>query len=102
MIVAVPAVEIANDADPLRVGRPDGETGPRHAVNRAQLRAELLIKPALIPFAKQIQVRLAERRQERIRIAGAADLTAAVSDDQIVGINAVRLVGAALEDAGVI
>ena len=90
MASPVPAVEIADHADALRVGRPDGEAGARHAVDRAQLRAELVVNPPLVALAEQVQVRLAQRRQERIRVARASDVFALIRDDQIVGIDPLR------------
>ena len=94
----VPVVEIADHADALSVGRPYREAGARHAVNRAQLGAQLVINPALVPLAEQEQVRLAQRRQERIRVAGAAHAPLLIGDDQVVGVNAVGLGGDAFEE----
>src|SRR5215471_10317711 len=39
---AVPVIEIADDANALGVGRPDGKAGAGHTINGAQLRAELI------------------------------------------------------------
>jgi hypothetical protein len=64
MKTSVPAVKIADDADALRVRRPDREARAGHAVNGAQLRAELVINFPLVALAKEKQVRLAERRQK--------------------------------------
>ena len=61
---SVPLVEIANDADALRVRRPDGEAGAGHLVNHAQLRAEFFVNTAFIALAEQIQIRFAQRRQK--------------------------------------
>jgi hypothetical protein len=60
----VPMVEIADDADALRVRRPNGEAGAGQAVNHAPLRAEFFIKAAFVALAEQEQVRLTERRQK--------------------------------------
>src|ERR1043165_4421033 len=48
----VPAVPVADHGDRLRVGRPDGE------VSRVaeEMRAELLVQPAVGPFAEKILV----------------------------------------------
>ena len=72
MKAAVPMVEIADDADALRIRRPDGEAGAGHAVNHAQLRAELLVNFPFVALAEQKQIRFAERRQKGKRIARAA------------------------------
>jgi len=61
---SVPLVEIANDADTLRVRRPDGEARAGHPVNHAQLRAEFFVNTAFIALAEQIQIRFAQRRQK--------------------------------------
>ena len=98
--VPVPIVEIADHADALGVGRPDREAGAGHPVDRAQLRPELVVNPALVPLAEEEQIRLAQRRQEGIRVARAADAALLIGDDQVISINAVRLGGDAFEEAG--
>ena len=50
----VPAVEAADDADALGVGGPHGEAGSRHAVQDAELRAELFVNPPLVAFAEEV------------------------------------------------
>ena len=90
MKAPVPIVEIADDADALRVRRPDGEARAVNAVNRAQLRAELVVNFPLVAFAEQKQIRFAQRRQKGIRIARAARVAGLIRDDQIVGINGIR------------
>jgi 2-polyprenyl-6-methoxyphenol hydroxylase-like FAD-dependent oxidoreductase len=60
----VPIIEIPDDADALRVRRPDREARAGDAVGRAQLRAELVENFPLIAFAEQEQIRFAERRQK--------------------------------------
>src|SRR5437879_678712 len=90
MKTSVPIVEIADDADALRVRRPDGEARAGNAVNRAQLRAELVVDFPLVPLAEEKQIRLAERRQEGIRIARAAGFSLMIGDDEIVGVDGIR------------
>ena len=60
----IPMVEITDDADALRVWRPNGETGAVDAVNHAQLRAEFFVNAPLVAFAEQKQIRFAQRRQK--------------------------------------
>jgi hypothetical protein len=50
----IPAVEIADHTDALGVGRPDGEAGSLHAIDGAQLRAQLIIEAPFIPFAEEV------------------------------------------------
>jgi len=57
----VPVIEIADDADALRIGRPDRKAGARHPVNHAQLGAELLVNPPFVPLVEKIQVGFAQR-----------------------------------------
>jgi hypothetical protein len=87
---SVPIVKIADDADALGVRRPHGKTGAVNAVNRAQLRAELVINFPLVAFAKQKQIGFAQRRQKRIRIARAASFARFIRDDQVVGVNRIN------------
>jgi len=49
---SVPLVEIANDADALGIGSPDGEARAGHLVNYAQLRAEFFVNTAFIALAR--------------------------------------------------
>src|ERR1043166_5506537 len=102
MKASVPVIEIADDADALRIRRPNGEARPRHAVNRAQLRAELVIDAAFVAFAEEIQVLLAQRWQKRIRIALTPWLAGVISDDEIVSINVLRLAAHTLEHTGLV
>ena len=98
MAAAVPAVEVADHADPLGVRRPHGEAGAAHAVRRADVRAELVIDAPLIALAEEIQVRLAQCRQEGIRIARAPHRAGFVRDHQVIRIDAPPFFREALED----
>jgi hypothetical protein len=64
----VPAIEVADDADALRVRRPDGERRARRAVDGAHLRAERLPEPSVRPLTDEVHVELAQRRQEAIGV----------------------------------
>ena len=51
-----------------RVRRPDRERDAAHAVHRPRVRAEHLPQPAVRPLVEQVQVDVADRRQEAVRI----------------------------------
>jgi hypothetical protein len=57
------------DADRARRRRPHGERDAVHAVDLAQVRAELLVELLVAALAGEVEVDLAERRQERVRVA---------------------------------
>ena len=65
---AVPAVEVADDPDAARVRRPDREAHAGDALVRARMRAEHVVQPLVRPLADEVQVDLAERRAEPIRV----------------------------------
>ena len=67
----VPEVEVADDRDGARVRRPHRERGADGAVDLAHVRAELLVQLLVPAFHREMDVDVAERRQERIRIAHA-------------------------------
>ena len=96
----VPAVEIADDANALSVGGPDGEAGAGHAVNGAQLRAEFVVNPALVPLAEEIQIGLTESGEEGIGIARASKGAGFVGNHQVVSIHTVGFGCGAFEDIG--
>src|ERR1041384_6902614 len=48
MIAAIPVVECAHDADPLRVGRPHCKAGSSHTIDDTSLRAELDVNASLV------------------------------------------------------
>src|ERR1039458_6894188 len=98
--MTIPTVKVTDYADALGIGRPHCEAGAGHTIDGAQLRPELLVYSALVTLAKEKQIRFPQRRQERIRIARAADAALLVGDDQVVSINPARLGGGAFEEAG--
>ena len=67
----VPGVEVADDRDRARVRRPDGERGADDAVDLADVRAEPLVEVLVAALHREVEVELAERRQERVRVAHA-------------------------------
>ena len=76
MHAAVPAVEVADHAHALRVGRPHGEVHAGDAADRHHVRAELLPRAKVRALAEQVQVEVGEDLTELI---GIDDLARAVS-----------------------
>ena len=60
MPLAVPAVEIRDQAHGLGIGGPDGEVHARHAVGDMQLRAEFLVALPVAALAQQMKVIVGE------------------------------------------
>jgi len=65
---SVPAVEVADHADAVSVGRPDGEVDAAHAVHLAGVRAQLAVRLGVAPLAEKVQVVFGQQRAEGIRI----------------------------------
>ena len=84
-----PQVGVAPKAPP--------QSWPPPPVDLPQMGAQFVVNPPLVPFAKKIQIPLTQRRQERIRVAGAAHLTGLVGHHQVVSINPLGLLCDALE-----
>src|SRR5262245_15712564 len=99
MITTIPAVEIAHHANALRIGRPNGKARSGHAVDQFKLRPELVVNAALITFAEKVEVHFPERRQERVGVTRAAHVAAIIGNNEIVGINTVRLLAHAFKES---
>src|ERR1035437_4223647 len=56
MALTVPLVELAHDADPLRVGRPDGELNPGNTLHLHGVRTQLLLQAAMSSLLEQLYV----------------------------------------------
>src|SRR5438874_2700362 len=69
MYSSIPAVEIADHADALRVGRPNCEINSRIAIDCPEMRAEFIVNAPVLSFHKQMQVDLAHDRAIAISIA---------------------------------
>ncbi len=65
---SVPAVPVAHHAHRARRGRPHRERRPGDAVDLAQVRAEALPQALVAALADQVQVELADGRQERVGV----------------------------------
>ena len=81
---AVPRVEVADDRDGARARRPDGEGGAVHALVLDDVRAELGVELLVAALAHEVQVHVAERRQEAVRVADGERAVLAVVDLELV------------------
>ena len=68
MDALIPTVEITDDADSPRIGRPDREGDARDTLHRAQMCAEPLIEIEVAAFANQVEIEVAEERGQRVGI----------------------------------
>src|SRR5262249_12854561 len=85
MQTSVPAVEVADHADRARVRRPGGEGDAGDAVDRSEVRTEPGVKLLVPSLAGQVDVEIAERRQERVRITEDVRVAGRIRDLQLVG-----------------
>src|SRR5437763_14299292 len=65
---SVPGVEIADQADPAGVRRPDRERDALDAVMHDGMRAELLIAGEMVAFDQQMDIEFAEHRRKPVDI----------------------------------
>src|SRR5439155_11178024 len=65
---AVPAVEVANDADALCAGSPDREVNAPNAFKRYDVSAEFLVSVVMAAFAHEVEVEFAQDHGEGIGI----------------------------------
>ena len=75
----VPAVEVADDADAVGVGRPDREVDPGDRAAVRRVRAEFLVSAQLRALAQQVEIEVGQDPAEPVGIvhlAGAAVLPA--------------------------
>ncbi len=100
MQAAVPRVEVADDGNRARVRRPHGERGAGDAVELADVRAELLVQLLVAALHDEMQVELAERRQERVRIAQRERVAVRILDLDLVLERQLRLREHRLPEAG--
>ena len=64
----IPAAEFTDHTHPLRVRRPDREPDARHSVDGVRVRAEHVPQAAVRPLVEEVEVDVADRRQEAIGI----------------------------------
>ena len=88
----VPVVEVADDADRARAWRPDRERRADDAVDLEHVRAELLVQLLVPPLCGEVEVELADRRQEAVRVVELDGRTARIADlgDFVDGLLACR------------
>ena len=73
---AIPAIEIADHADPKRVGRPDCETGTLHAELGLGLRAQRAVNLLVRTLSQQVEVEVTQGGRKAI---GVFDVVSAAS-----------------------
>src|SRR5581483_6996263 len=78
--------------------RPDREGDARDAVDDARVRAELRVDLLVAALAREVEVDLAERRQERVRIAQAERVAVRVADLELVAERKLRPLDESLDD----
>ena len=59
---SIPAIEIADHADALRVRRPEREVNALHARDRLKMGAKFFVKIEMVPFGKEMQIDLTHDR----------------------------------------
>ena len=84
MQAPVPGVEVADDRDRARVRRPDREGGADDAVELAHVRAEPLVEVLVPALHGEVEVELAERGEERVRVADSEGVPVGVLDLELV------------------
>ena len=85
----IPEIEIADDADPPRIG---GEHHERHAVDaveRHRMRAKLVVNPLMGAFAQQIQIEVGQHGRKAVGVVE-IDHGLAEAGAQLVALGAVR------------
>src|SRR5690606_20009641 len=65
---SVPEIEIADDADPLRVGRPDHKAHAGNAVELHRMSAKLVVQAKMVAFAEQMEIVVRQDRRESIGV----------------------------------
>ncbi len=81
---AVPAVEVADHADAIRVGRPHREMHAGGRALRDAVRAELLERAVVGALAEQVQIEIGQHAAVAIRIVELDLLIAGVGDPQAI------------------
>ena len=85
MPAAVPVIEVADHADSLRVGGPDGEVDSAKPLMRSEVGTEPLVIAIVRPFAEQVQVEIGEHRPKRVRIDELPRMPLVVLDPEPIG-----------------
>src|SRR5690606_26277340 len=83
---AVPAVELADHADPLGVRRPDGEPHAANAVAFVEMCAERAVRALVEAASEPLELGPVDQRRKAVRVVVLADLAAVVTPaDAITG-----------------
>ena len=98
---AVPAVEVADDADAPRVRRPDRERMPATPSATWHVRAEEPVGVPVLALAEQVQVEVADLRRETVRVVGRPGIAVLVLPAQAVVQRDAAGVATPLEEVGV-
>ena len=97
MTPSVPAVEVADYADALRVGCPHAKQDSGNAVDFVRMRAQEGAGMAVPAFGEQVQVEIAHLRTEGIRVARNVFPALGIMPDQAVMLGQVAAVAAPFE-----
>ena len=97
---AIPAVEVADHAHALGVGRPDGEDDARGAAVLDDVGAELLIRAEVVALVEKLQVEVAQDGQEAVRVATLAGQAVLVQNADLVGEDLLRSGELGLKEIG--
>ena len=84
MHAAVPPVEITDQADAIGIGRPDREVHAGRRADADAMRAKLLERAMVRPFAEQMQIEIGEDAAIAIRIVDLDTVIAGIGDLQPV------------------
>src|SRR5208283_1514837 len=79
---AIPAVEVANHADPQGVGRPHGEVHAGNPFERSYMRTELFVSVVMAPLTHQIEIKLREQIRKGVGIVRFPDVATLVAKSQ--------------------
>ena len=66
---AIPAVKVADDADALGAGGPNGEMNAANAFERFEVRAHFIVGVVVAAFAHEVKIELAEEIGESVGVA---------------------------------
>src|SRR3954466_13589443 len=89
MPARIPKIEVADDADPPRIGSKYNESDPISPVERHRVRTELVVEPLMGAFAEQIEIEIAQHRREAVGVLEFDDVVAEAGA-QLVSPGAVR------------
>lgn len=68
MDAAVPAIEVADDADATSAGRPDGEVHAGDTIDGFDVGAELFVGVVVTAFAHEVEVEFSEEKREGVGV----------------------------------